>query len=211
MDLAELSPEQVGMQPITGKSLTDIFFEEKENYADRDFVLVGKERHDVGRPDDQGYPIRGILRNDMLYLRNFETDRWPKGNPETGYLNTDGSPTKTYILNTLRMHGIMDFWQLNFGKRPQEELYNIKDDPFCMHNLATEANFAEIKTKLGEEMIAKLSAQEDPRILGNGDVFDNYAYAGKVADFYNRYMSGEKIPTPWVNETDYEPLSKLKN
>lgn len=211
LELAQLSAEKVGMQAITGKSLTDILFEDKEKYNGRDFVLVGKERHDIGRPDDQGYPIRGILKNDMLYLRNFKPERWPKGNPETGYLNTDGSPTKTYVLNTRRVKGETKFWQLNFDKRPAEELYNVKEDPFCMNNLATNTNFAAIKTKLSEEMTKRLTAQEDPRILGKGNIFDNYEYAGKEADFYNRYRSGEKIPTPWVEETDFERSSKLKN
>lgn len=212
LELAGLSAQQVGMQPITGKSLTDILLKDKETYANRDFVLVGKERHDVGRPDDQGYPIRGILRADMLYLRNFKTNRWPKGNPETGYLNTDGSPTKSYILNTRRIKEETAFWKWNFGKRPTEELYNIKTDPFCMNNLATTADFAEIKTQLSEEMTNKLTAQKDPRILGNGAVFDNYIYAGeKVRGFYKRYLAGEKIPANWVNKSDFEPSSKLKD
>ena len=50
-------------------------------------VLIGKERHDAGSPHDQDYPIRGIVKGDYLFLHNFETDRWPAGNPETGYLN----------------------------------------------------------------------------------------------------------------------------
>src|SRR5690606_40014593 len=102
-----------GMQPVTGKSLLEIFAAEKEGQvvASRNSVLVGKERHDVGRPDDQGYPVRGIFKEDYLYLRNYEPDRWPKGNPETGYLNCDGSPTKTYILDTRRKKGITEYWQ----------------------------------------------------------------------------------------------------
>ncbi|HKL32687.1 MAG TPA: sulfatase, partial [Tangfeifania sp.] len=132
LELAGLSLEEAGLQPVTGKSLTDIFYSEEEGNVvpDRDFVLVGKERHDVGRPDDVGYPVRGIITDGYLYLRNFKPDRWPKGNPETGYLNTDGSPTKTYILDTRRKKGVLDFWQFNFGKRPSEELYNIDDDPY---------------------------------------------------------------------------------
>ena len=38
---------------------------------DRNYVMIGKERHDVGRPNDQGYPIRGLIRGDFLYLKNF--------------------------------------------------------------------------------------------------------------------------------------------
>lgn len=78
-----------GMQSTPGKSLTDVFA--GKSSPGRDFVLIGKERHDVGRPHDWGYPVRGIVQGEWLYLKNFEPDRWPAGNPETGYLNTDGS------------------------------------------------------------------------------------------------------------------------
>ena len=71
------------MQPIEGRSLTDILYSDNgENIsADRDYVLIGKERHDVGRPNDWGYPIRGIRKGDYLLVLNFETNRWPAGNP----------------------------------------------------------------------------------------------------------------------------------
>ena len=194
------------MQPITGTSLTEIFNSEKEGIVipERDFVLVGKERHDVGRPNDQGYPVRGLLKDGYLYLRNFKPERWPKANPETGYLNCDGSPTKTYILDTRRKKGVMEYWQLNFGKRVAEELYNIEEDPFCMKNLAEDETLAELKAKMTEEMKQKLTEQGDPRILGKGDIFDNYPYSGAVKNYYNRYTSGEKVPAGWVNETDYD-------
>lgn len=213
LEVAGLTDKSAGMQPTTGKSLTDVFYSEESGSVieDRDFVLVGKERHDVGRPDDQGYPVRGIIRDDYLYLNNFKPERWPKGNPETGYLNCDGSPTKTYILNTRRVKGEDKYWQLNFGKRVAEEFYNIADDPFCMNNLALSPEFAERKERMKAEMTEKLIAQSDPRILGKGDIFDNYEYTGRVADFYNRYMAGEEIPTFWVNKSDYEPLRKLKD
>jgi arylsulfatase A-like enzyme len=206
LELAGLTADEAGMQPVTGKSLTDIFFSEQESSVtdDRDFVLVGKERHDVGRPDDQGYPVRGIFKGDYLYLHNFKPDRWPKGNPETGYLNCDGSPTKTYILDTRRNKGIMEYWQLNFGKRVAEEMYNVVEDPFCMNNLADDEAYSELKTELSAEMTQKLTEQGDPRILGNGDIFDNYPYQGAVQNYYNRYMAGEKVPAGWVNETDYD-------
>lgn len=206
LELAGVKEEQSGMQPITGKSLSELFYSEKEGSVStkRDFVLVGKERHDVGRPDDKGYPVRGIIKGDYLYLRNFKTGRWPAGNPETGYLNCDGSPTKTYILDTRRKKGQLGFWEMNFGKRPSEELYNITNDPFCMDNLAENEEFQELKSGLENEMKQRLTEQGDPRILGNGDVFDNYPYAGAVHNFYNRYMNGEKIPTDWVNDSDFD-------
>lgn len=102
LEVAGLEWDQTGMAPSPGRSLVGIFAAEKDRDQPlRDHVIFGKERHDVGRPDDQGYPIRGIIRDGYLYLRNFEPERWPVGNPETGYLNTDGSPTKT-LISTLR-------------------------------------------------------------------------------------------------------------
>jgi len=194
------------MQPLTGKSLTDIFYSTKNGSVnpERNFVLVGKERHDVGRPNDEGYPVRGIISEDYLYLHNFKPERWPAGNPETGYLNCDGSPTKTYILDTRRKKGIMEYWQLNFGKRVEEELYNIYEDPFCMNNLAGKKEFSQIKDRLQAKMKQKLTEQNDPRILGNGDIFDNYSYQGAVRNYYNRFMSGENVPAGWVNKSDYD-------
>ena len=46
---------------LAGRSFMDILKDESTD-TDRGFVLIGKERHDVGRPDDQGYPIRGLIR-----------------------------------------------------------------------------------------------------------------------------------------------------
>ncbi len=209
LEVAGLTAEEIGMQAVTGKSLTDIFYSDKEGIvvSERDFILVGKERHDVGRPDDQGYPVRGIFKDDYLYLRNFNPERWPKGNPETGYLNCDGSPTKTYILDSRRKKGIMEYWQLNFGKRASEELYNVVKDPYCMNNLIGNAEFAKLKIEMETEMIEKLTLDEDPRILGNGKIFESYIYNGAVQNYYNRYMGGEKVKAGWVNETDYD--SKL--
>jgi arylsulfatase A-like enzyme len=206
LELAGLTAEAAGMQPVTGESLTDIFYAETGGKVnpERDYLLVGMERHDVGRPNDAGYPVRGIIKDNFLYLHNFKPDRWPACDPVTGYLNCDGSPTKTYILDTRRKKGIMEFWQLSFGKRSSEELYNIIEDPYCMNNLAEDENFADLKTTMKAEMTKKLTEQGDPRILGNGDIFDNYPYQGAVQNYYNRFMAGEKIPAGWVNETDYD-------
>ena len=188
LEVAGLKAEEIGMQAVTGKSLTDIFYSEKEGNVipERNFVLVGKERHDVGRPNDQGYPVRGIFKGNFLYLRNFNPERWPKGNPETGYLNCDGSPTKTYILDTRRKKGIMEYWQLNFGKRVAEELYNIVEDPYCMNNLIGKTEYATLKVELETEMIEKLTNEQDPRILGNAEIFESYIYNGAVQNYYNR-------------------------
>lgn len=207
LEVAGVLADTTRMQPITGRSLTDIFGSEKAGQVDssRNSVLIGKERHDVGRPHDWGYPVRGIVTDQYLYVHNFEPDRWPAGNPETGYLNTDGSPTKTVILNTRQQPGGPPYWQWSFGKRPEEELYQISQDPECMENLALHPEYQSIKAELKTQLFDRLRAQGDPRMFGQGDIFDAYEYAGESSrNFYERYMSGEDIRAGWVNESDFE-------
>jgi N-sulfoglucosamine sulfohydrolase len=92
LEVAGIPWEESGMAPTPGKSLTDVFQSGKTDAIQpgRDHLILGQERHDVGRPKDQGYPVRSIIKDGWLYSRNFTPDRWPAGNPETGYLNTDG-------------------------------------------------------------------------------------------------------------------------
>ena len=54
-----------------------------------------------------------------------------------------------------------------------------------------------MKEELKEKLFAELRKQDDPRMFGKGDVFDNYPYSGKSTDnFYQRYTSGDKISEP---------------
>jgi arylsulfatase A-like enzyme len=209
LDAGGLTAEESGMQPVEGKSLLKIFKTRRAGLVDksRDFVLIGKERHDVGRPDDAGYPVRGIVKEGYLYLMNYKPNRWPTGDPETGYLDCDASPVKTLILNMNRMRQSSLTWNFSFGKRPGEELYNISSDPECMINLAADQGYYPMKQRLRGQMLQKLREQEDPRILGNGDIFDNYPYSSEtVKDFYNRYMKGtiSRKSAGWVDSTDFE-------
>lgn len=206
-ELAKLNPTEIGMQAVQGKSLTDIFFSEKSGIVTdyRDHVLIGKERHDVGRPNDWGYPIRGIVKDGFLLINNYETERWPAGNPETGYLNCDGSPTKTVLLQRRTNSETFDYWDWSFGKRPSQELYQISDDPECMNNLADKNEYSELIVTLLAQMKKELTEQGDPRMAGNGHIFDEYIYAQKgTRGFYERYMNGEEIKAGWVNKSDFE-------
>ena len=205
LEVAGVDWQSSGMHPATGKSLMNIITSENSGQidSDRNYVLVGKERHDTGRPNDVGYPIRGIYKESMLYLKNYEITRWPSGNPETGYLNTDGSPTKTEILNLRRNGKNKHFWRLNFGKRVSEELYNIDKDPFCMVNLADNITFEVLKEQLKSEMEGKLLKQNDLRMKNFGHLYEVYPFT-RNKNFYNRFMAGEETSSGWVNDTDFE-------
>ena len=209
MELAGITPEASGMQPMEGNSFTDIFSSGKKGIIndERNWLLIGKERHDVGRPDDAGYPIRGIVREGFLYLINFKPNRWPAGDPGTGYMNCDASPTKSWILN-LKRSGVTDeYWDLSFGLRGGEELYDLGKDPDCMINLAQNTGYNTLRQQLRDRLTYKLEKQDDPRIKGNGDIFDRYIYADeRTRDFYNRFMRGElsRKSASWIDSTDFE-------
>jgi len=207
IEVAGLNWSQTGMAAAAGRSLTDIFNSKQSGSVNpaRDHVLLGQERHDVGRPHDWGYPIRSIIKDGWLYLRNFEPTRWPACNPETGYLNTDSSPTKTFILNSRRQDASAPFWALCFGKRPAEELYDLKHDPDCLRNLAAKPEQQGREEQLLRQLFAELKEQGDPRMFGNGGVFEAEPYGGPEHNFYERFMKGEIFK--WVNvDFEKEPL-----
>ncbi len=216
LEVAGLSAEDAGMEPVTGRSLVGILTAAEGGVVDasRDHVLIGKERHDIGRPHDVGYPIRGIFEGGWLYLRNFEPDRWPTCNPETGYLNCDGGPTKTEILKARKDPERRHFWETAFGKRPAEELYHVAEDPDCLRNLADDPAEAARKERMRARMERELKEQADPRMEGRGDVFDRYPlYQPRWTGYYERAIAerraGETKVPGWVYPTDIEPLDEF--
>jgi arylsulfatase A-like enzyme len=170
---------------VTGRSFMDVLRSEKSGWIDagRNRMLIGKERHDLGRPNDWGYPVRALRTPEYLYVRNFTPDRWPAGNPETGYPNCDNGPTKTLLTSQFD-----SYYRLCFGKRPEEELYRVAEDPDCVRNLAADPELRPVREKLRQEMEALLRRDQDPRILGNGAVFDTYRYVGPRKHAYEEWV-----------------------
>ncbi len=205
LEAAGIDFKTSGMQPPAGKTLFPILKSPKNGQVvvERNFVLVGQERHDFGRPNDVGYPIRGIHKDGFLYLKNYEPTRWPACNPETGYLNCDGGATKSFILNQRRRGIEKKYWELCFGHRPAEEFYNLKTDPDCVNNLSNDPSVKSLIQRMKKEMEAKLLAEGDLRMQGFGNVYEKYLGA-EVNGFYERFMKGEKIKTGWVEKTDFE-------
>jgi N-sulfoglucosamine sulfohydrolase len=204
IELAGLKWSDTGMAETSGRSLTEIFRSEKAGrvIAVRDHVLIGKERTDVGRPHDWGYPIRAIVKHDAVFIENFEPTRWPGGNPETGYMDCDAGATKTFIIDAHRKDAADPFWQLCFGMRPATEFYDLKSDPDLVKNLPTDPRL----TTLRDQLHTELKQQNDPRMAGKGDIFDEYEHATKPnVGFYEKFMRGEPVKAGWISPTDIEP------
>jgi uncharacterized sulfatase len=127
-----------------------------------------------------------------LYLRNYEPERmpsgdaggpvWPDDDPTNGYGDTDGSLTKTWIVE--HMDSDPKWYKMSFGLRPAEELYEIGKDPYQMHNLAGNPANKEILEELSARLDEELKTTSDPRAAGKGDIFEQYAreYLGHIRD-----------------------------
>jgi N-sulfoglucosamine sulfohydrolase len=180
---------------MSGRSLVPQLRAERGGWIERarDSAILAKERHDLGRPHDWGYPVRAIRTTEFLYVRNYFPDRWPAGNPETDFGNVDGSPTKEAI-KALGGH----YYELAFGKRPAEALYRVYDDAENVRNLAHDPAFAATLLDLRERMSAQLRADGDPRALGRGEIFDTYRYTGGRGKAYDTWLrqQEEKFGAP---------------
>lgn len=183
-DLAPTILELAGLEipvEMTGRSLMPVLKSDMEAMVDstRNKIFTALERHTYCRPDGETYPMRAIRTSDYLYIRNFEPERWPTGGPEfissnkTTHGDVDASPTKSFIIeNKDKYPGL---FELNFGKRPAEELYDINNDPGQINNLANVSEFAGIKEKLAQELTVYLTKTGDPRMEGK-DPWKDYIY-----------------------------------
>ncbi len=115
--------------------------------------------------------------------------------PETGYRDIDSSPTKTAILQLKRSGQDDRYYALSMGQRPAEELYHIETDRECLANRIGDVSCRILADSLRAELFRTLRGQGDPRMTGDGDLFDRYPYDKPGKDrIYEQTVSGEIIP-----------------
>lgn len=173
VDIAPTFLQAAGLETptcMTGHSFLPALQDHGDEYTAHanHFVLFGREKHDLGREGDLGYPVRCIRDTHYLYCKNYAQDRWPAGNPETGYTNCDSSPTKDKVL-TLAEAGEDYYYQLAFAKRPGVELYDIQQDPLCLNNIAMQ--YPELCAQMDALLYQNLLETKDPR-LEDPDYFE---------------------------------------
>ena len=169
----------------------DRLLRRKDPRADRDAVFVERERHGLGRGNEPGleghlsYPIRGIRTAEYLYLVNFRPHLWPACDPPE-FVDVDPSRSKTAVLETRESidPAISAYFDLSFGKRPKEELYDVVNDPFQLNNLADDPTYADKKKSLERRLKRWMADTKDPRANGRDD--DRW-------DYYS-YFEGDKPP-----------------
>nr|MCH9724941.1 sulfatase-like hydrolase/transferase [Planctomycetota bacterium] len=194
IDLAPTFYEAAGITvpaDVTGRSLMQLLSGSKSGRmsADRSEIYFGKERHVPSQetPDMGGYPCRAIRNDDFLYIRNYRPDRWPAGTPHyqkaaisgTWYGDCDNGPTKTYMVqNKDKDANHRRLYELSFGKLPAEELYDLRNDPDQLKNVAQQPMYQTTKQNLAEKLKKKLTATHDPRESGQGAELEKNPYLG---------------------------------
>ena len=143
------------------------------------------ERHDGCRAGGKGYPCRALRTSDFLYIYNFEPTRWPSGSPDASvcaraipFGEIDSSPTKTFLMEHRTEDHVGRLAELAFGMRPAEELYDLKQDPYQMRNLAGNVEYVDHQTRMRQRLWAHLRSTQDPRVVGGRVDWDHYPYYG---------------------------------
>jgi uncharacterized sulfatase len=195
-----------GVKPpdgLNGRSLLALLKSNRSGQVEpeRTWVITGRERHvDTARAGHLPYPMRALRTPEFVYIRNFAPDRWPMGQPtatgaseaissgawETdtriGFADMDAGPTKAWLIAHREDPQWKWHYDLAFGKRPAEELYDVRQDPDEVRNLAADPKYAAVKSELSRRLISSLVAAKDPRLTGDGLTFDRPPFTNLESD-----------------------------
>jgi uncharacterized sulfatase len=205
MDLAPTFLEAAGVEgpPVAARSLMPQLTSPDSGRIDpsRDVVVTGRERHvDGAREGFLPYPQRALRTPDWLYVRNFAPDRWPMGDPKglddpdapapdyeqlaaetrLAYADLDAGPTKAWMIHHRAEEAVAPLFELGFGKRPGEELYDLRADPHYMVNLADDPACGETLAQLRTRLETHLREHDDPRLTETPCRFEHAPYAGPI-------------------------------
>jgi N-sulfoglucosamine sulfohydrolase len=181
-----------------GQNLLPALADDGSEESLRGWAVIGREVHVSGaREGFLPYPVRALRTPDFLYVKNFKPDRWPMGDPKAAagdampdteklsrdtraaFADIDASPTKTWLIQHRNEEGLDLVLREAWQKRPAEELYDLREDPHQIKNLAADPAHAETLDKLRTQLMAELKDAADPRLE---DAFDRPPYLDKSRD-----------------------------
>ena len=195
---------------------------------DHEYVIFGRERHVAyARSGGLPYPSRAIRTRDFLYIRNFAPDRWPIGDPNgmedpalvdaeeitrilssasnravrSPFPDIDDGPTKHWMLVNRGVDEVRAKFDLAFGKRPSEELYDLRVDPYYMRNIAEDPSYSGTRNTLSAKLLEILENHNDPRLTDVDCRFEESPFAGPIAaEWYeipHNDVINKTIPIPY--------------
>ena len=211
IDLAPTYLEAAGIEvpgepkqyQMAGRSLMNILLSEKEGLVDvtRTGAYAARERHSSSRWNNLTYPQRSLRTAEYLYIRNFKPERWPAGAPQKfendgtlgkmhhAYHDIDACPTQDFLVEHRDHPEYGKYFHLAVDKRPEEEFFDIINDPACLNNLADDPDHRNALIAHRTQLGGYLMATGDPRVTGKGDIYEEYI----------RYSPIRQFPAPdWV-------------
>lgn len=79
---------------------------------------------------------------------------------------------------------IKPFFEWAHAKRPEFELFDVINDPFCLDNLAEKTDYQQVRNEFMEVLFSELRNTKDPRVTGTDrEVFDSYIRYSPLREF----------------------------
>lgn len=209
-DIAPTLLETAGLRTpreMSGRSLWPLLSSTRSGRIDpsRDFVVTAFERHIITRRDGVGYPMRSIRTHRYAYIRNYEPDRWPAGDPDflsshqRFYGDCDKGSTKSFLLRESHRADIHPYFLLAFGRRPAEELYDMQSDPDQLRNISSDPRFESIKSELASRLQSYLRERGDPRLRGESP-WDTYPFIDEAIFRHDSWRTRGKAGTTPIRD-----------
>jgi uncharacterized sulfatase len=205
MDLAPTFLEAVGLKPpagVNGRSILGIIKSDRSGQVDpaRTWVITGRERHvKEAREGFRPYPQRALRTPEYLYIRNFAPDRWPMGDPlavteasapsaetlekttRAAFADMDAGPAKAWMIAHRNDPKWKWHYDYAFGKRPAEELYDLRKDPQQVKNVAADPAYAQARKRMSERLMSELRKARDPRAGNEVEKFERLLFGDSAA------------------------------
>ncbi len=182
---------------LAGRSIVDLLKKKGSGRLDpsRKYVYAGRERHSSSRWNNNTYPQRAIRSQDYLLIRNFHPERWPAGTPQKfeangelgpehgGYHDIDACPSLSFLIANRDHPEIGKYFHWAVDHRPEWEMFDTNKDPGCLVNLAEDPAHKKEFKKLSRQLNKYLKESGDPRMNGNGDIWEKYKRYSRIRSF----------------------------
>lgn len=135
-------------EKLDGKSLLPLFSEPREKIKDFSYSLQTTRGINSG---SEHYAIRAVVNKQYRYIWNIT--------PEAKFLNNlnNNEAKRTAWYTSWEKKSATDERAKelihNYAFRPEEELYDIKNDQWCLNNLAATPELASIKKEMRKELL----------------------------------------------------------
>ena len=223
VDLAPTILSLADIQPPThleGKS-----FLGKYNTPPRKYVYGSSDRF-----DEHTDRIRIIRDKQFLYVRNFFPDL--PGYKPLQY--RENIPMMIEMLTLKENESLSQVQKRWFSAKDKEELYDSKNDPHNLHNLAADNQYKSVLAKMRSSLLSQLSQSPDLGQIPEAALIDLMWPDGKqpitatpVAEIKNqevsiscstpgasivyRYINGANLSTQWQLYSEPIPIKKINS